>query len=156
MLVRSVLFATVAYLAVTSLTLGADPFSADVDFVKKAELASNQEVADAQFALARSNDPAVRKVAQLMQEDGTASNQQLAALAVEKGWPAPELSPPNAMSRYSRERYVARQIRAERNALTFYSEEAANGGDAKLQEFARAALPILRQRLETLRLLHIS
>jgi predicted outer membrane protein len=113
-------------------------------------------VADARFALARSNDPAVRKVAKLMQQDGTEANQRLAALAIEKGWPAPALDPPEAMSRYSRERYAARQLRAERDVLAFYSEEAANGSDTRLQEFARDALPILRQRLESLRLLHIS
>jgi predicted outer membrane protein len=153
---KSVSFATVTCLALTSVSFGADHFPADTDFVRKAEQAGAQEVADAQFVLAKAHDPAVRKVAVLLQADGNEAGQQLAMLAVEKGWPAVTVDPPEPMSRYSRARYASRQIRAERQVIAFYAEEATNGTDTKLQEFARAALPTLRRRLETLRRLRTS
>jgi putative membrane protein len=134
----------------------ADQFSADTDFVSRAEQAGNQGIADARVALARCKNPEVGKVARLIQDDGTAVNQRLASLAVEKGWPTPALDPPDTMNHYSDHGYVVRQIKAEQSALAFYSEEAVNGTDMKLQEFARETVPKLRQRLVSLRLLHSS
>jgi predicted outer membrane protein len=156
MIAKYVSLAALGCLAVVSVSFGADNFSADTDFVRKAEQAGAQEVVDARFVLAKSSDPAIRRVAKLMLADGTHANQRLAALAVEKGWPSPALDPPETMSRYSRNRYAARQIQAERNVLAVYAEEAANGSDTELQQFARAALPVLRHRLATLRLLRTS
>ncbi len=153
---RTALFAAITALAVTALALAADPFPADVDFVRKAEQAGDQAVADAQAALANSNDPAVRRVAKLMQQDGTEGNRRLAALAVEKGWPSPALERPDAMGQYSNHQFVVRAVRAEQNVIAFYAEEADHGADNRLQEFARAALPTLRRRLDTLKLLRTS
>jgi predicted outer membrane protein len=140
------------------MTLGhaADSFSADTDFVRKAEQACSQETADARLALTKSKDRKVRNVAKLLEVDGVAATRRLAALEVEKGWPTPTLDPNDTWSHYSDHSYVARQIRAQQNAIASFAEEAANGADTTLQEFARSTLPTLRQRLESLRLLHTS
>ena len=156
MLLRCILFVTICCVDVTTPGRAADPFPADTDFARNAEQACSQEIDDARLAITKSNDPMVRDVAKRMQDDGTAETQQLAALAVEKGWPAAALNPTDTWSRYSDHRYVLRQIRAQQNAIALYTEEAANGADTKLQEFARKTLPVLRQRLESLRLLRTS
>jgi predicted outer membrane protein len=141
---------TLVYFGATTLGRAADQFPADTDFVRKAEQLGNQEIADARDALAMSKDPAILAVAKLIQEDGTVANRQLAALSVEKGWPTPTLDPPAAIGHYSDHGYVVRQIHAQRDALAFCGQEAANGADTSLQEFARGMLPTLRQRLMSL------
>jgi len=147
---------TIACIVLASQGHAADHFSADTDFVRKAELAGNQAIADARLALAMCKNPAVGKLARRLQDDGTVSNQQLASLAVEKGWPTPALDPPDTMTDYTDHRYIGRQIKAEEDALAIYSEEAVNGADMELQEFARTTVPKLRQRLVSLRLLRSS
>jgi putative membrane protein len=156
MLLIVAVFMTVSSLAVSDGGRAADQFAADADFVRRAEQAGNQEMADARSALASSKDSAVQTVAKLLQTDGAQATRRLAALAVEKGWPSPPLDPPDLMSHYSDRGYAANQIRAEQDAIALYAEEAANGADSDLQEFARAALPALRRRLDSLRLLRSS
>jgi predicted outer membrane protein len=133
-----------------------DLFTADTDFVRSAEQSGNQEAAYAQDALALSKDPAIQEVAKRIAEDGRVVNQRSATLAIEKGWPSPTLNPPDSISHYSDQRYLAHEIRLQRDALAFYTEEAANGADAALQKFARSRVPILRQRLATLRAVRTS
>jgi predicted outer membrane protein len=147
---------TLFCLGVTAVGRAADQLPADTDFVRKSEQSANQEIADARDALAMSKDPAILAVAKQIQEDSTVANRQLAALSVEKGWPTPDLDPPDTISRYSDHGYVVRQIHAQQDALTFYAEEAANGADTSLQEFARDKMPTLRQRLVSLKILRTS
>ena len=103
-----------------------------------------------------SKDPAIQEVAKRIAEDGRVVTQRLATLAIEKGWPSQTLDPPDSISPYSDQAYLVREVRVQRDALAFYTEEAANGADAALQEFARSTVPILRQRLATLRALRTS
>jgi predicted outer membrane protein len=151
MLAKYVFVATMSCLGVTSLGRAADTFPADADFVRKAARSGNQEIADARGALAMSKDPAIQELAKRIEEDGTSANRRLAALEIEKGWPTPAVDPPYAMSPYSDHRYIVRQIRAQLDALKFYTQEADDGADTALQEFARGTVPILRQRLASLR-----
>jgi predicted outer membrane protein len=143
-------------LGVVTLGRAADQFPVDTGFVRNAEQAGTQEIADARGALAMSKNSAVHEVAKRIEEDGTLVNRRLATLSVEKGWPTPTLDPADMMSHYSDHRFVDRQIQSQQDALGFYAEEAANGADTELQEFARATVPILRQRLVSLRLLRTS
>jgi putative membrane protein len=145
-----------ACLLASSMCGAADHFPADNDFVRKAEQAANQEVADARFALKMSSQPDVRRAAQIMQRDGETANRRLAALAVQKGWPSPTLDMPDITSDYSDHGFVARQISAQQDAIGFYEEEAANGADTDLQEFARQTLPTLQHSLDSLRSLRSS
>lgn len=147
---------TLACLLVSSMCGAADQFPADNDFVRNAEQAANQEVADARFALKMSSHSDVRRAAQIMRRDGTTANRRLAALAVEKGWPSPTLDMPDITIDYSDHSYVARQIRAQQDAIAFYKEEAANGADTDLQEFARETLPTLQHSLVSLQALRSS
>jgi putative membrane protein len=156
MLAKCALSVTLAALLVSTISSAADQFPADNDFVRSAEQAANQEVADARFALKMSSHSDVRRVATNMQRYGTTANRRLTALAVEKGWPSPTLDRPNTTSDYSDHRYVARQIRAQQDAIAFYKEEAANGADTDLQEFARETLPTLQHSLVSLKRLRSS
>ncbi len=156
MLVKVTFAMLLVYLASMTPGRAADEYPADTDFVGKAEQSSSQEMADSKEALAKSKDPAILAVAKSIQKDGAAANQQLGSLAVEKGWPAPTLDSPNAMSHYSDHRFVVRQIKAYLDALAFYGQEAANGADTSLQEFARRKTPIFRHRLASLRSLRNS
>jgi predicted outer membrane protein len=149
---RAILLLTIFALGAAPLSQAADPFPADTDFVRKAERAGNQEIADARVALSMSKDPAIQAVAKQMLDDGKGENQRLAALSVEKGWPSASLEPPDSMRQYSDDNYVARQIQELRGAIAFYAEEATNGADTDLQEFARGLLPTLRRRLDSLKL----
>jgi predicted outer membrane protein len=156
MLVKYAFVITISCLGAASLGHAADQLPVDTDFVSKAERSGDQEIADARDALAKSKDPAIYGLAKRIEEDGTVVNRRLVTLATEKGWPTPTLDPPDTMSPYSDHRFVVRQIRALHDALTFYSEEAANGADTALQEFARRTMPILRQRLASLQSLRTS
>ena len=139
-----------------TLSHATDQFSADTSFVGKAEQASSQDMTDSSDAIAMTTNAALRTLAKRIHDDENSANLRLTELSVLKGWPAPTLDPPDRLRRYSDHRYVDRQIHATRNALAFYVEEAANGGDTDLQEFARSVVPALRQRLKSLRLLRTS
>jgi predicted outer membrane protein len=148
----------VTVIACLCVTVGraADTFPTDTDFVKKAQGSGNQEIADARGALAMSKNLAVLEVAKRIEEDGGMVNRRLERLAIDKGWPAPVLDPPYSLSPYSDKRYLVRQIRAQKDALRFYTEEAANGTDTALQEFALSTVPILRMRLAILQSIRTS
>jgi predicted outer membrane protein len=156
MFTKYALSVTFASLVLSSLSGAADQFPADNDFVRNAEQAANQEVADARVALKMSHHSDVRNVAQIMQRDGTTANRRLTTLAVEKGWPSPTLDMPDTPSDYSDHRYVTRQIRAQQDAIAFYKEEAANGADTDLQAFARETLRTLQHSLIALQTLRSS
>jgi len=155
-LVKYLLLSPVFCLGLVAQGRAADQFPADTAFVRNAEQVGAQEIADSRDALAKSKDPAILAVAKQMQDDGNVITQRLTTFAVEKGWPTPTLDPPHTMSHYSDHHYVVGQIQAGQHALAFYTEEAANGADTQLQEYARETVPILRQRLASLRSLRTS
>jgi predicted outer membrane protein len=133
-----------------------DQFPADTEFVRMAEQTGEQAVVDAGFALKWSRNANVKEAASRLQSDGIAANRKLLALAVEKGWPAPALSTADPVIDYSDYHFVSRQIRVQQKAIALYQEEAANGADTDLQEFARDALPALQRGLISLRSLRSS
>jgi predicted outer membrane protein len=134
----------------------ADQFPADTEFVRMAEQTGEQAIVDARFALNMSHNAGVKDAARLLQNDGIAANRKLMALAVEKGWPAPALNTADPVLDYSDYHFVSRQIRVQQKAIALYKEEAANGADTELQEFARDALPALQRGLISLRSLRSS
>jgi putative membrane protein len=156
MQVNYVLLSMVLCLDLITVGRAADQFPADTEFVRKAEQVGAQEIADSRIALAKSKDPAILAVAKQIQEDGSVVNQRLETLSLEKGWPSPTLDPPHTMSHYSDHRFVSRQIQARQDSLAFYEEEAANGADTELQEFARGTVPVLQRSLASLRSLRTS
>jgi predicted outer membrane protein len=129
-----------------------DQFPADTDFVRRAEQAANQEAADAHAALQMSGNARLKRLAAQMQADANALSERLAALSVEKGWPNRGFGVPDTENVYSDHDYIGRQVRAQRSLIRFYKEEAANGADTDLQEFARQTLPVLEHHLAALQL----
>jgi putative membrane protein len=131
----------------------ADHFAADDDFVREAQRAGSREVADAQSALTLSNNPNVKQAAQMMLSDGTTVNRRLAEIAVEEGWIPASPEPAADGSDYSDYTYIIGQIAAQRRAIDVYEQEAANGADTTLREFAKKTVPAMRRTLESLRAL---
>ena len=131
----------------------ADHFAADDDFVRAAQRAGSREVADAQSALTLSNNPNVKQAAQMMLSDGTTVNRRLAEIAVEEGWIPASPEPAADGSDYSDYTYIIGQIAAQRRAIDVYEQEAANGADTTLREFAKKTVPAMRRTLESLRAL---
>jgi putative membrane protein len=134
----------------------ADQYPVDTEFVRMAEQTGEQAVVDARFALKWSRNADVKEAASRLQSDGIAANRKLLALAVEKGWPSPALNTADPVIDYSDYHFVSRQIRVQQKAIALYQEEAANGADTDLQEFARDALPALERGLISLRSLRSS
>jgi len=143
-------------LVMAAVAHAADQFPADTEFVRMAEQTGEQAVVDARFALKWSRNADVKEAASMLQSDGIAANRKLLALAVEKGWPAPALNTADPVLDYSDYHFVSRQIRVQQKAIALYQEEAANGADTDLQEFARDALPALQRGLISLRSLRSS
>ena len=136
---------------IATLCNASDQLPADTGFIRRAEQAANQEAADAQSALQMSGSPAVKSIAAQIQRDANATTQRLSALSIEKGWPSRSFGAPDTMSVYSDHDYITRQIRAQRNVILLYREEAANGADSDLQGFARQTLQILQRNLDAVR-----
>ena len=113
----------------------------------------SREVADAQSALTLSNNPNVKQAAQMMLSDGTTVNRRLAEIAVEEGWIPASPEPAADGSDYSDYTYIIGQIAAQRRAIDVYEQEAANGADTTLREFAKKTVPAMRRTLESLRAL---
>ena len=156
MLAKFALSITLVFSLVLPLSGVADQFGTDSDFVRQAEQSANQEVADASLALKMSSHSDMKQVATNMQRDGNTANRRLATLAVEKGWLSATSDRPDTASNYSDHDWVAREIRAQQDAVALYREEAASGADTDLQEFARETLPTLQRNLDSLRALRSS
>jgi predicted outer membrane protein len=134
----------------------ADEFPADTMFLRRAEQSGEQAIADARFALKMSKNAEVKKAAMMLRSQGIAANRRLAALAVEKGWPSPSLTKADTTLDYSDYHFISRQIRTQQRAIALYEEEAINGADTDLQEFARETLPNLQRALVSLQSLRSS
>jgi predicted outer membrane protein len=134
----------------------ADQFPADSDFVRHADRLCHQAVTDAQVAFKMTKSVPIKRAAELMQRDGANASRRLATLAVEKGWPVPPIDAEEHDDVYSDNKYVSHQIKAQEDAISIYEEEAANGADTDLQEFARKALPSLHGDLLALQSLQES
>jgi putative membrane protein len=134
----------------------ADEYPADTMFLRRAEQSGEQAIVDAGLALKKSTNPKVRQAALMLQSDGLAANQRLAALAVEKGWPSPSLAAADTTRAYSDRHFISQQISTQQRTIALYQEEALNGVDTDLQEFARATLPTLQRGLISLQSLRSS
>lgn len=130
---------------------------ADAAFFKDGTSAGLAEVAAAELALQRASDPRVKQFAQQMARDHGQANQELAALARQKGVAPPEA--PNAKQQQALEALKARQgpafdqaylgteLADHRDAVSLF-ELAERSTDPQVSAFARKTLPLLRHHLQ--------
>ena len=131
-----------------------DGLPADAGFVGRAENIAHVQVEAATLALQRSQAGEIRKMARLLQADGSTEIERLATLAVENGWPPPVLAGTAPGSAYSDRDWVDARLAALAATIVMYQEEAEHGANTDLKEFAIETLPTLQERLVALRGLH--
>jgi putative membrane protein len=126
----------------------------DAQFIALASRAGLQEVSDARLALMMTRRKEVQQVAQMMHQDHSDANAQLAHLIKAKGWPPPQPADsapgPGADGSYSDVDYVRNEIDAHKSAITLFEQELGGGEDSDLRSFASTFLPNLKHHLVAL------
>jgi len=151
--------AIAAMLSLAGIEANADNMTA-AEFVKKASVAGEFEVATSKLALDKSQDKDVKRFAQMMIEDHTQANEtlkqtiQAAALPVK---PAVKLDEEhqkkfNELQALSSdafdEKYLDIQEDAHEDAVKLFNNYAQYGDNKDLKQFAQDTLPTLRAHLK--------
>ena len=139
--------------------------SNDAQFVPAIAQASLTEIAEAQLALQKTKSPAVQQFAQTMIQDHTKMNDQLAPIAQAHGVVLP--TAPNDMQQQQISMlqtlkgprfvhaYVADQIQDHQAALQLAEDEAANGTDPALKQYAQTGAPIIQSHIDMAKQLQV-
>jgi putative membrane protein len=126
---------------------------ADRSFVEKAAESGREEVEVARIAVERSTNADVKKFAQMMVDDHSKANEELASIAAAKNlklkdkdknenkWEKKDLKD------FDRD-FVKKMVSDHKKDVDLFSKESKNGGDAELVEFARKTLPTINKHLE--------
>lgn len=127
-------------------------------FVAKAGASDLFEIQSSQLAVQKSQDPNVRKFAQMLIDHHTKTTQDVTAAAQAAGMtpPPPMLEPmqqqmiatlqPLSGTAFDRE-YMSQQVPAHEMALALHTNYAANGDTPSLKKAASKAKPIVSQHL---------
>jgi len=148
----------VASIPVVAWTAGSSP---DEQFFEDAAESGIAIVSDANLAKKRSSNAAITNFVDRTLKDQTAANDKLQSLAASEMVDLPghpglkqraehaklDLVDANSFDR----QYVEGQIKALREAIMLYEQEAASGRDPKAQDYAKEMLPMLKSRLEQAR-----
>jgi putative membrane protein len=130
----------------------------DAGFVKKVSGACLGEVKAAEMALQKASDAKVKSFAQRIIDDHQKADKELEELASRKSWTVSktvdekcqkELDKLASITAQSFDRiYMEGQIRAHEEAIKAFENEAKNGQDADLKNWATKTLPTLREHLQ--------
>jgi len=130
----------------------------DAGFVKKVTAAGMGEVKAAEMALQKASDAKVKSFAQRIIDDHQKANKELEELASRKGWMVSktvdekcqkELDKLASVTAQSFDRiYMEGQIKGHEEAIKCHENEAKNGQDADLKNWASKTLPTLKEHLE--------
>lgn len=131
----------------------------DQDFVARAAGDNGFQIAMARLALEKSQNSAVRKLAQRITDDHTRMNNELAEIATRRGT-AHESTPvpvkraeqlQNDLGRLGGEAFdrafAGAMVNDHHDAIELFSKEANEGKDDDLRAFARKELPALQAHL---------
>ena len=129
--------------------------AADTDFMRRASSAGLTEVAMSKLAADQASSGDVKKFAARMVSDHTASNEKLAKLAGSKGLQiavAPEPAQQQDIDKLKGlqggdfdRAYSDIMVRDHKLVTGLYELEANKGQDPSVRDFARAALPMLKE-----------
>lgn len=133
----------------------------DATFINRAGTAELEEVAFAQLAVTKANNPAVRSFASSMIADLTPVNQQLAALAQSKGLTQPTDMDERHAALYQQletlngprfdQGYLDGRLQELTMVIQVFQAEADSGSDPQVRSLAQQNVPMLLEHLRTAR-----
>jgi putative membrane protein len=133
----------------------------DRTFVSQAAYGSLGEVALGELAVERASSPAVRQFGQRMVQEHTRMNEDLIAIASQKGVTPPSAPDPGRQAVSAQlgqlqgaafdRQYVQQQLADHETTLTLFQGEASSGQDPQLRAFAREYAPVIQEHLAMLR-----
>lgn len=128
----------------------------DLTFVALVTTLGREERRVAEAAVARLQNPDLRRLAELLATHQAEADQRLTRLVQAKGWPVPRVTPsapalsPATPIDYDAQ-WTAAMIAERERALALYRGQSQGGGDVDLREYARITLPTIEHHLEWLR-----
>ncbi len=143
--------------------VAAAPPAPDQDFAAQVYQANVDEIREARLALSDSRNSAVDGFAQMMIDDHSTANVELAAAARRAGIPLPQdegPAPPDPhMTRLSdaaaggdfNQRYFSEQVGEHEQALALLRTEADKGSSPEMRAFAEQLVPIVQRHLDEAR-----
>jgi putative membrane protein len=131
----------------------------DADFAVEVADGGLYEVQLSTMALTKSTSAEVKKFAQMMVDDHTKANNELKALAGEKGIALPDVMGEKKQKKYyDLERdekkenfdknYMDEMVQDHKDMINKFEKEAENGNDADVKSWAAGKLSTLRHHLE--------
>lgn len=137
------------------------PASGDAVFMSSAMAAGLAEINEAQMALQKSQNPAVRAFAQRMIADHSLADSQLQAMAQDKGLSLPqaptqaEQQQASQLASFSGQQfdfnYAHDQVADHIKAVALFQQEVSSPGDLQIRNLAATTLPTLQKHLELAR-----
>jgi putative membrane protein len=133
--------------------VGGELTHADRRFLEKAATSSREEVEISRIAAERSTNDDVKKFAQMMVDDHTRANEEIASFAEKHGVKLPDK---NANEEKWRRRdakdfdrdYVKQMVSDHKDDVELFRKAAKDSTDPEILEFARKTLPKLEQHYE--------
>lgn len=141
--------------------------SAD-DYVKNAAISDMYEIESSRLALEKAKSPEIKKYAQQMIDDHTATSKEMKSLLPKTGL---KVTPPTALDDRRKgmmdnlraasaadfdKTYLDQQTMAHQEAVTLHSGFAEDGDNAQLKQFATATTPKIQHHLDMVKKLDAS
>jgi putative membrane protein len=131
----------------------------DADFAVDVADGGLYEVQLSTMALTKATSPEVKKFAQMMVDDHTKANNELKALASEKGIALPDVMGEKKQKKYYdmerdekkenfEKNYMDEMVDDHKEMINTFEKEAENGNDADLKSWAAGKIAALRHHLE--------
>jgi putative membrane protein len=134
------------------------PSLGDQKFLKEAAGGGAAEVQLGQLALERAASPEVKQLAQRMIDEHSKTNARLAETLAAQGVSVSSELPSEAYRSYEKlsklsgasfdRAYLQDLVKDHRKGVQLYEEQARNGKDPALRQFAATTLPTLRDHLQ--------
>jgi putative membrane protein len=132
--------------------------AADQTFIQKAVGGGLGEVKLGQLAESKASNTEVKQFGRRMVQDHAKANEQLKAALTQQGVTVPTQIDPEAQQDYNKlsklsgqqfdREYVKGMVEDHRKDVTLFEDEAKNGKDPALKQFAQQTLPTLREHLQ--------
>jgi putative membrane protein len=142
----------------TASQAGGQMSSADHEFVMNAAKGGKAEVELGNLAAQNASNPAVKQFGQRMVTDHTQANNRLQQIAQQKGMTLPDDLPDDAKQlkdRLTQEKgiqfdrtYMQNMVQDHQKDVAEFQQEADQGQDPDIKNFAATTLPVLKQHLQ--------
>jgi putative membrane protein len=144
--------------AVAQAPSNSKPSLADQKFLKEAAGGGMAEVELGKLAVQKASHPEVKAFAQHMVDDHSKANEQLKAMVNPQGITLPTELPSEAKKTHDKlsklsgaefdRAYVQDMVKDHRKDVKLFEDQAKNGKDPTLKQFAQATLPTLKEHLQ--------